>query len=123
MHSDNVGQQFTHLFHGTTREITSGVVEPRVRKLAFASPQLYSAAAYAKPSSLNVGLGKVYEVTPVDPNEGKILEPVPVKGWDGQLEVASTKGFKIIREVGHWTPNGKYFHKKPHAECNSKLCK
>lgn len=111
------------LFHGTLAEITSGVVEPRIRGLAFATPQLNAAAAYAKPSKTSTGIGRVYQVTPVDPDEGKILEPVDVKGWAGQKEVASTKGFNIVKEVGHWTPNGKYYHDTPHSECKSRLCK
>lgn len=128
MGRNNADFQASALYHGSYHPFEIGdVVEPSAsRKLAFASPQLETARMFAKGVNrkTNTTGGRVFEVEPVDPNEGKILEPVKMKGAYGHTtEVASQKGFKVVREVEHFAPDGKTIHKSAKANCRSKACK
>jgi hypothetical protein len=107
------------LFHGSPHPFSIGdVVEPRNYRgipTAFAAPYESTAKVFAKRPG-----GHVVAVEPVDQEEELLRRPI--KGFPNQTEILSSKGYKVTKVVGHYSPDGKSYHKNSQAGCRSKLC-
>ena len=82
------------LFHGTTHVFTPGdLILPRSKKVAHAAPQIATARMFAG------GDGHVYEVEPVRPFTDNDVWEQHMKYSDGQREVVSRSGVRVLSEV------------------------
>lgn len=80
------------LYHGTPAFLRPGdVIRPGARKLAYATPDRATAAAFSR-------RGWVYEVEPLDP-EACTRRRVPGTGSEVHHEVVSTVGFRVLGRV------------------------
>lgn len=128
MPRNNADFQQSALFHGSPHPFTVGdVIEPRNKHrfgiVAFATPGIHTAKAFAKQTRL-AGPGSVFQVEPVDPSEPTVYNPEQMRNApEGHKEVISEKGFKVVKEVGHWAPNNTTYHSSAKANCKSAMCK
>ena len=125
------------LFHGSSHPFQIGdVIEPREAgkgyqvPLVYTTPHEHIAKAFAKPrASANPQYarpsGSVYRVEPLPKegeHEGWEMKTFPIKGFQFGEEVLSSTGAKVVENMGHWSPDGKSWHKSPQDTCKSKLC-
>ena len=86
--------QFGPLFHGTSKEFQPGdMVKPVTKKVAHATPHLYTARVFAGKDTPHV-----YEVEPVNPEE-TWTQKMKHTGRETHYETLSEHGFRVKAEV------------------------